>query len=104
MPVRIPVSVFGAFAAVIYAAVAIWVLIQDRAPGGGGDWISLRGMSSYIVTMPVSAPCELMGAKLDYKRNLDMVFAIGGCAVLVYLVGQGLAWLTGQIFPGRPDQ
>ena len=36
--------------------------------------------------MPVSAPAELLGMKLDFRKNLDMAVAIGGCAALVYFV------------------
>jgi hypothetical protein len=54
-------------------------------------------MGSYLVTLPVSAPFDLLGQKLDYKRNLDMGFAVLACATLVYLAGAGLAWLVSQI-------
>jgi hypothetical protein len=97
MPDWIPVSRFGAVLAVLYAALAIFVVTVERAPGSGGGWISLSGMGSYLVTLPVSAPFDLLGQKLDYKRNLDMGFAVLACATLVYLAGAGLAWLVSQI-------
>jgi hypothetical protein len=103
MPAWLPFSRFGGVLAVIYLAFAIWVLIQDRTTTGGG-WISFNGMSTYIVTMPVSAPFELLGYKLDFKRNLDMTVAIGGCALLVYLVGAGLAWLAGMLVSPGPKE
>jgi hypothetical protein len=60
-------------------------------------------MSSYLVTAPVSLPFEMLGQKLDYKRNLDMGFAILVCSALVYLIGAGVAWVIGQIVhAGRP--
>ena len=103
MPAWLPLSRFGAVLAMIYLAVAIWVLIQDRTTTGGG-WISLNGMSTYIVTMPVSAPFELLGYKLDFRRNLDMAVAISGCTLLVYLAGAGLAWLAGMMISPGPKK
>jgi hypothetical protein len=103
MPAWLPLSRFGAGLAVMYLAVAIWVLIEDRTTTSGG-WISLNGMSTYIVTMPVSAPFELLGYKLDFRRNLDMAVAIGGCTFLVYLVGAGLAWLAGTLVSPGPKE
>jgi hypothetical protein len=97
MPDWLPISRFGAVLAALYAAGAIAVVAAERAPGGGGGWISLTGMASYLATIPVSLPFEMLGQKLDYKRNLDMGFAILICSALVYLVGAGIAWIVGQI-------
>ena len=96
MPAWLPLSRFGAVIAFAYLVFAIWVLVDERK-GPAGDWISLKGMATYIVTLPVSAPFELLGARLDFKRNLDMGFAIALCAALVYLVGAGLGWIGAQI-------
>jgi hypothetical protein len=96
-------SKVGLVLAVIYIVLAVGVLWQDRTGTGGGNWISLSGMSTYLVTIPVSAPFELMGAKLDYKKNIDMALAIGGCAVLVYLVGAGLGWIAKMMFAPPPQ-
>ena len=98
MPDWVPVSRFGALLAALYAIFAVMIVAADRAPGAGGGWISLAGMSSYLVTAPVSLPFELLGQKLDYKRNLDMGFAILGSSLLVYLIGAGVAWLISFIF------
>lgn len=88
------ISIFGLVLAAVYAVVAILVLIGARKPGSSGGWISLPGIGVYIITLPVSAPFELLGFKLDFRKNLHMVVAIGGCAVLVYLVG----WLLEAVF------
>ncbi len=98
MPDWVPVSRFGALLAAVYAVFAVMIVAADRAPGAGGGWISLAGMSSYLVTTPVSLPFEMFGQKLDFKRNLDMGFAILGCSLLVYLIGAGVAWLISLIF------
>ncbi|MEP7210228.1 MAG: hypothetical protein ABI740_05265 [Alphaproteobacteria bacterium] len=97
MPDWFPISRFGAVLAALYAVGAILVVASERAPGHGGDWISLTGMASYLATIPVSLPLDLLGQKLDYKRNIDMGFAILFCSALVYLVGAAVAWIIGQI-------
>jgi hypothetical protein len=78
--------------AIAYATLAAIVVWQERrAPSG--DWISLKGIGSYLITFPVSFPGEQLGHKLDYRRNLDMFFAIGVCAICVYLAGAGIGKL-----------
>lgn len=92
MPDWFPVSRFGGVLALAYAAFAIWVVFDERTHTHG-DWINLRGLGSVLATEPFSLPMELLGWKLDYKRNVDMGLAIAFCAGLVYLVGAGLASL-----------
>ena len=99
MPACFPRSLFGAILAVIYIAVAIYAVHDDRTTQGGG-WISLNGMATAIVTFPVTLLGEMLGMKPDYRRNLDMVFAIGMCAMLVYFLGAGLAKLARALFAG----
>ena len=94
------ISILGAVLAAVYAVVAILVVIGERQPGGGGNWISLRGIGAYVITLPISAPCELLGAKLDYKKNLHMAAAIGGCALLAYLAGAAIEWLGRAVASG----
>ncbi|MBC7932834.1 MAG: hypothetical protein H7Z38_19915, partial [Rubrivivax sp.] len=72
---------------------AVYAVIDARSNQGGG-WISLKGIGVYIVTLPTSFLGEVLGMKPDYRRNLDMVFAIGTCAVLMYFAGAGLARLA----------
>ena len=86
-------SKLGAVLALAYAAFAIWVVFTERATPGGG-WINLNGMASYLVTLPVSAPMEMLGARPDYQKTFDMTAAILVCAALVYLAGAGLEWLV----------
>ena len=92
-------SVPGLICGATYAAGAMWVVIGERAETGGG-WITLRGMGAFLVTMPISAPAEMLGLKLDFRRNLDMAVAIGGCALLVYgfvvLAEKGIGLLRGR--------
>jgi len=98
VPDWIPRSVFGAVLASIYAVLAIGIVVAERAPGGGGGWISLKGIASFLATFPASAVAELAGMKLDFRRNIDMAFAISACTALIYLVGAGLGKLTQLIF------
>ena len=53
---------------------------------------------SYLVTFPVSALGERLGARPSYDRNIDMAFAIGGCAAIVYLIGAGLGAVAKLLF------
>jgi hypothetical protein len=95
------ISKTGAVIALIYVAIAVWVVFTERTSPPGGDWISLDGMGSYLITLPVSAPMEMIGARPDYKNTLDMGAAILGCGVLVYLAGAGAEWLVRQIFASQ---
>ena len=76
----------------IYVGGAIWIVANDRTAIGGG-WITMRGMASFLVTFPVSAPLELLGVPLDHRRNVDMAVAIGGSAGVIYLVVAGITSL-----------
>lgn len=96
-------SKFGLVVAVIYIALAIWVVVSERTSTGGGGWISLNGMASYIITMPVSMPMEMLGARPDYQKTFDMAAAILICAGLVYFVGAGLEWFVRQLFGAGPE-
>ncbi|MEO7412597.1 MAG: hypothetical protein ABIZ81_04510 [Opitutaceae bacterium] len=100
MPAWFPRSTFGAVLSALYIAVAIFAVASDRRSSGGGGWITLKGMGAAIVTLPVTFLGEALGMKPDYRRNLDMAFAIGTCALLVYFVGAGLARLARALFSG----
>ena len=97
------ISKVGAALAVIYVAIAFLVVVSERTSPSGGNWISLNGMGSLLITLPVSAPLEMMGVRLDYQKTLEIGSAILACAVLVYLIGAGLGWLARQIFAAGPD-
>jgi hypothetical protein len=96
-------SKFGVVLALVYAAFAIWVVFSERTSPPGGGWISLSGMASYLVTLPVSLPMELIGAKPDYQKTFEIGAAILACAVLVYFIGAGLEWIVRQMFMPGPD-
>ena len=87
-----PSIIAGGVLAVIYLGCAIWVVVGDRTATGGG-WITMRGMATFLVTFPISAPFELIGMHLDHRRNLDMVVAVGGSAGVVYFVTAGITSL-----------
>ena len=91
-------SKVGIALALVYAAIAIWVVVTERTGPAGGGWITLNGMGSYLVTLPVSAPLEMMGARPDYQKTFDMGAAILVCAIMVYWVGAGAEWLVRQLF------
>ncbi len=99
MPIWFPRSTFGLVLTVIYIAVAIFVVASDRGSTSGG-WISLNGILTFLITFPVSLIGEKMGMRPDFRRNTDMAFAIGVCAVLVYFIGAGLARLARAMFAG----
>ncbi len=97
-PTWFPRSVFGAVLAALYIGVAIFAVASDRTSSGGGGWITLKGMGAAIVTLPITFLGDVLGMKPDYRRNLDMAFAIGACALLVYFAGAGLAWTARALF------
>ncbi|MFO1498364.1 MAG: hypothetical protein U1G07_08235 [Verrucomicrobiota bacterium] len=82
----------GLLLAVVYGAVAIYVIWEDRTYPSGG-WINLNGLPSLLITFPVSSLCEFCGSKLDFRRNLDMALAVAGTGLAVYAVGAGMTWL-----------
>jgi hypothetical protein len=99
MPPWIPRSTFGAILAGLYVVVAVFFVVSDRGRGGTG-WISLDGIATFLITFPVSLIGEKLGMRPDFRRNADMVFAIGVCAVLVYFLGAGLARLARHVLSG----
>lgn len=101
LPPWVPRSVFGAVLAALYIVFATGIILSDRK-GGGGNWISLSGLASFLITFPVSALGELLNMKLDFRRNIDMGFAVLVCALMVYLAGAGLGWLAKVIFSPGP--
>jgi len=97
MPSWFPRSIFALVFVTIYLVVAIIAVANDRRDQGGG-WITLKGIGAYLVTFPASFLGEAVGLKPHYQRNLDMAMAIGICAVLVYFLGAGMAWLARALF------
>jgi len=82
-----------------YVAAAIFVIWDDRTHTGAGNWISLRGMTSFLATFPISAFFDaFLSIRLDYRSNLEMGFAILGTAVCVYFACFGAATLLHTIF------
>ena len=97
MPSWFPRSIFGTVLVIAYVAVAVFLVGRDRKTTSGG-WISIQGLVSYLATFPISALGERLGVRPNYDRNRDMAFAIGGCAVIVYLIGAGLGALAKLMF------
>ena len=92
-----PRSTFGLVLAVIYIAVASFLVASDRGSTLVG-WMSLNGIVTFLITFPVSFIGEKLDMRPDFRRNADMAFAIGVCAVLVYFIGVGLAKLARLLF------
>lgn len=103
MPSLATLSKVGLVLAVIYVALAAWVVFTERTSPSGGGWISLNGMASYLITIPVSMPMEMLGARPDYQKTFDMAAAILVCALLVYFIGAGLEWIVRQVLMPGPD-
>ena len=93
----------SAVAAAIYLAIAGYFVREDRTASGGG-WISLQGLLSAIVTMPVSFPLEYLGHKMDYKSNWQMGGAILVSGALVFGVVYGTLSLVGLVLISKPVQ
>jgi hypothetical protein len=86
-------SIPGLILAAVYIFVALYLIRDDRNSTGGG-WINLNGMTSYLVTLPVSAFCEVvLGNKLNFRSNFDMSLAVSLCSLLMYLIGAGAGFL-----------
>ena len=76
---------------------------EDRTTSTGG-FITLGGLVSTIVTMPVSFPLEYLDHKLDYKSNWQMGAAILVCGALVFGVAYGALSLVGLVLISKPVQ
>jgi len=100
---RFPISKFGVVLAVLYVVIEVMVVREDRRSTAGG-WITLRGLGAYLITLPVSALGEKLGVQPDYRRNIDMILAIGICGVLVYFLGAGFAKLAVFVFSDGTPQ
>ena len=75
----------GLTLAIIYMLLAAAMVCEDRK-SQTGSFISLQGMLSALVTLPVAFPLEYLGHKLNYKSNLQMAAAIAVCGTLVLVI------------------
>lgn len=69
--------------ALVYIGVAAGFIREDRKPSLGG-FISLQGMGSFLVVLPVALPVESWYRKLNFRSNVEMGWAVVACATLVY--------------------
>lgn len=99
LPPWIPRSTFGAILALVYVVLAVFVVAGDRGQTSGG-WITLNGIGSFLITFPVSLAGEKLNMRPDFRRNIDMGFAIAVCAVMIYLLGAGLGRLARALLSG----
>ncbi len=99
LPSWIPRSTFGLVMAGLYGLTAVTTVTLERQNTSGG-WITLRGMGTYLVTLPVSGIGEWLGHRFDYRRNFDMIVAVGTCTVMVYFVSAGVVKLGSLLFSG----
>ena len=115
-------SWLGAVLALLYTAVAVYV-VQDELRHTGGGWINLRGMGTTLVTAPSQVTFGLVLEWLGVPRvNYSepglgsygqLVLHVAVSAGVVYLLGYGIAWATrrwmlprvelsgGECSPGR---
>jgi hypothetical protein len=96
-------SWFGTALALLYTAVAVYV-VQDELRNTGGGWINLRGMGVTLVTAPsqvtFGVALEWLGAPgVDYSEPglgsySQLVLHVAVSAAVVYLFGYGIEWAT----------
>ena len=90
-PVKLTIA---AVVALVYVFLAAAFVREDRKTHTGG-FISLQGMMSAIVTLPMWFPFEYMGHKLDYRSNWQMGLAIALCGALIFgLILCGFVFVT----------
>ncbi|MEJ7618681.1 MAG: hypothetical protein WKF30_17315 [Pyrinomonadaceae bacterium] len=87
----------------LYTAVAIYV-VQDELRHTGGDWISLRGMGTTLITAPSQVTfgmvLEWLGVpRINYSEPgvgsySQLALHVAVSAVAGYLLGYGLEWAT----------
>lgn len=81
----------GLCVALVYAALAGWLIACDRRPHNG-SWINLSGLVSLFATFPMWRLAARCGCRLDPRRNDHMLFAVLGTAGLVALASALLVW------------
>jgi len=96
-------SWLGAALALLYTAVATYV-VQDELRNTGGGWINLRGMGTTLVTAPSQVTfglvLEWLGVpRVDYSEPGlgsygQLVLHVAVSAAAVYLLGYGIEWAT----------
>ncbi|MET0623379.1 MAG: hypothetical protein ABW250_10410 [Pyrinomonadaceae bacterium] len=96
-------SWLGAALALLYTAVAVYV-VQDELRNTGGGWINLRGMGTTLVTAPSQLTfglvLEWLGVpRVDYSEPglgsySQLVLHVAVSAAAVYLLGYSIEWAT----------
>ncbi len=98
---RIYQSWLGAALALLYTAVAVYV-VQDELRNTSGGWINLRGMGTTLVTAPSQVTfglaLEWLGVpRVDYSEPgagsyIQLVLHVAVTAAAVYLLGYSIEW------------
>lgn len=96
-------SWLGAVLALLYTAVAAYV-VQDELRNTGGGWINLRGMGTTLITAPsqvtLGLVLEWLGVpRVDYSEPglgsySQLVLHVAVSAAAVYLLGYSVEWAT----------
>ena len=73
----------------------------DRQSSTGG-FITLQGMMSGIVTLPVALPLEFLGRKINYRSNWEMGTAILFCGALLFGLSFGALKLVEYLWNSTP--
>jgi hypothetical protein len=94
-------SRLGAAFALLYTAVAVYV-VRDELRYTGGGWINLRGMGTALVTAPSQVTFGVvlgwLGVpQVDYTEPglggySQLVLHVAVSAAAVYLLGCGIEW------------
>jgi hypothetical protein len=96
-------SWLGAALALLYTAVAVYV-VRDELRHTGGGWINLRGMGTTLVTAPSQMTfglvLEWLGVpRVNYSEPglggySQLALHVAASAAAIYLVGYGVEWGT----------
>ena len=87
----------------VYIVLAIGLVRADRQTHTGG-FISLQGMLSGLVTLPVTFLLEYCGHRINFRSNVEMGAAILGCAALFFLLTFGVVAFADYIWNWTPAQ
>jgi hypothetical protein len=78
----------GLAAAILYAACAAYVVIDERSHPG-----FLSNMGTFLITAPISMPLSYFGFEPDVRNLAIVVAMVLGNAALLFQVVSGLASL-----------
>ena len=87
--------------AIVYMLLAAGFVRSDRGSNNGG-FISLQGMMSLIMTLPVTALMEYLGHKIDFRSNRQMGTAILLCGAILFGISFGVLKFADFVWNWNP--